>query len=79
MSDCYTYSAVIRNKMYSHSGLYIYFFQNIGLLHSNMVQFHKYEIKSSASHFTPIIDTANFSKSIISPVHHASVICPECE
>lgn len=56
MSDCYSYSAIIRNKSYFHSGLYIYFVQNIRILHSNMIQFHKYEIKSSASHFTLIIN-----------------------
>ena len=47
---------VIRNKLQFHSGLYVYFVQNIRILHSNMIQFHKYEIKSSASHFTLIIN-----------------------
>ena len=49
MSDCYSYTAVIKNKLYFHSGLYIYFVPNIRILHSNMIQFHKYKIKSSAS------------------------------
>jgi hypothetical protein len=44
MSDCYSYTAIIRNKLYFHSGLYIYFVQNKRILHSNMIQFHKYEI-----------------------------------
>jgi len=44
MSDCCSYSAVIRNKLYFHIGLYIYFVQNVTILHSNMIQFHKYEI-----------------------------------
>jgi hypothetical protein len=57
MSDCYSYSAIIRNKLYIHSGLYICFVQNITILHCNMIQFHKYEIKSPASHSTVIIKT----------------------
>ena len=80
MSDCCSYSAIIRNKLYIHSGLYIYFVQNIRNLHSYMIQFHTYEIKLLASHFTPVIKRhAKFSKSISSPAHHASVICPELE
>ena len=55
MSDCYSYTAMNRNKIYFRSGLYIYFVQNRRILHSNMIQFHKYEIKSSASHFTLVI------------------------
>jgi hypothetical protein len=56
MRDCYSYSSIIRNK-YFHSGLYIYFVKNIIILPSNMIQYNKYEIKSSASHLTLIIDT----------------------
>ena len=43
-----------------------------------MIQFHTYEIKSSASHFTPVIKRLpNSLKALV--VHHASVICPELE
>ena len=78
MSDCCSYSAIIRNKLYIHSGLYIYFVRNIRNLHSYMIQFHTYEIKSSASHFTPVIKRLpNSLKALV--VHHASVICPELE
>jgi hypothetical protein len=55
MSDCYSYRDIIKNKLYFHRGLYIYIAQNIKILHSNMIQFHKYEIKSSACHFTLMI------------------------
>jgi len=78
--EFYSYSAIIKNKLYYRGGLYICFVQNIRILRNNMIHFHECEIKSSASHFTLIIKRhCEFSKSINSPAHHASVIRPELE